>query len=252
IVRSLFSTHIRRGQIFVPIHWNDQVASDARIGAVVNPVVDAVSGEPEFKHTPVMIQPFYGRWQGVLYLRHELQQAVDLNDAFTWWVKIQTPQAVRVEIVDRLHSDDVLNKLQNILPFDPIQDEWLIYQDQHLQTLHLVLIRHDRLMAAFYLAPRDFLPDREWVAGLFNRQRLSALQRRALLAGMPIGQGASQGALVCSCFKVGKNTIVNLIQSKNITDEKQVTACLKAGGNCGSCLPEIRGLIKQCQAERAV
>ena len=37
--------------------------------------------------------------------------------------------------------------------------------------------------------------------------------------------------------------------AKNITDEKQVTACLKAGGNCGSCLPEIRGLIKICQME---
>ena len=42
-----------RGSVFVPIHWNDQVASDARVGAVVNPAVDPVSGEPEFKHTPV-------------------------------------------------------------------------------------------------------------------------------------------------------------------------------------------------------
>ncbi len=45
-------------QIFAPIHWSDQFASDARIGKVVNPVVDAISGEPEFKHTPVMIHPF--------------------------------------------------------------------------------------------------------------------------------------------------------------------------------------------------
>ena len=43
--------------------------------------------------------------------------------------------------------------------------------------------------------------------------------------------------------------IENDNKSKNITDEKQVTACLKAGGNCGSCLPEIRGLIKACQME---
>ena len=105
-------------------------------------------------------------------------------------------------------------------------------------------------MAAFYLAPREFLPDREWLAGLFSRHRLSALHRRALLAGMPIGQANNEGALVCSCFKVGKNRIIETIKTKNITNEKQVTACLKAGGNCGSCLPEIRGLIKQCQSER--
>lgn len=249
IVRSLFSTHVRRGQIFVPIHWNDQVASDARVGVVVNPVVDAVSGEPEFKHTPVMIQPFYGRWQGVLYIRHAIHQAQSLDlTAFIWWVKIQTPQALRIEIVDRLHSDDVLDKLKKILSFDHTA-EWLVYEDRHLETLHVVVLQQDQLMAAFYLAPTDFLPDREWVSTLFTRHKISALHRRALLAGMPIGQSSSEGALVCSCFKVGKNRIIDAIKTKNITDEKQVTVCLKAGGNCGSCLPEIRGLIKQCQQE---
>ena len=29
-----------RGTVFVPIHWNAQFASDARVGALVNPVVD--------------------------------------------------------------------------------------------------------------------------------------------------------------------------------------------------------------------
>ena len=33
------------GAAFVPIHWNGQTASDARVGAVVNPEVDPVSGE---------------------------------------------------------------------------------------------------------------------------------------------------------------------------------------------------------------
>ncbi len=52
VLRAMVSDNIRRGQVFAPIHWNDQVASDARIGKIVNPVVDAISGEPEFKHTP--------------------------------------------------------------------------------------------------------------------------------------------------------------------------------------------------------
>ena len=72
VLRAQLSNDIRRGQVFAPIHWNDQVASDARIGKVVNPVVDAISGEPEFKHTPVMIQPFYTQWQGVFYVRDNL------------------------------------------------------------------------------------------------------------------------------------------------------------------------------------
>lgn len=252
VVRSLFSTHVRRGQIFVPIHWNDQVASDARIGAVVNPVVDPISGEPEFKHTPVVVQPFYVKWQGVCFIQQKFaDQAAALLKQMTWWTKIQTEQAVRIEIADRKPTHQVLNILKENLSFDSLDFEWLIYEDQHNQTLHCVILSDHQLVMAFYLAPKDFLPNRDWVAGLFTRQRLSALHRRALLAGMPIGASQHEGALVCSCFKVGKNRIIDTIKTKNITDEKQVTACLKAGGNCGSCLPEIRGLIKQCQLELA-
>jgi assimilatory nitrate reductase catalytic subunit len=54
---------IARGSVFVPIHWSGQTASDARVGALVNPVVDPVSGEPEFKHTPVRSNPSCVEWQ---------------------------------------------------------------------------------------------------------------------------------------------------------------------------------------------
>ena len=77
------------------------------------------------------------------------------------------------------------------------------------------------------------------------------MHRKALLAGQAMSMSNNDGPLVCSCFKVGKNKIIQTIKENNINNEKQVTACLKAGGNCGSCLPEIRGLIKSCQTEYA-
>ncbi|MFI4981146.1 MAG: molybdopterin oxidoreductase family protein, partial [Nevskiales bacterium] len=53
VARVNSSREQRRGNLFLPIHWSDANAADARAGALVNPVVDPVSGEPEFKHTPV-------------------------------------------------------------------------------------------------------------------------------------------------------------------------------------------------------
>ena len=38
-------------QLFVPIHWNDQYASSARVDTLVAPIIDAVSGQPEFKYS---------------------------------------------------------------------------------------------------------------------------------------------------------------------------------------------------------
>lgn len=63
---------IARGSIFVPIHWSNQSASDARIGTVVNPVVDPISGEPKFKHTPVRVEDFPFSWHGFVLSRNEV------------------------------------------------------------------------------------------------------------------------------------------------------------------------------------
>ena len=250
VLRVQFSQNMRRGQIFAPIHWNDQFASDARIGKVVNPVVDPISGEPEFKHTPVMIQPFYTQWQGVLYVREGFEQQIQtMIENTVWWSKIQTTQAIRYELADRRRFSDITGQIKSLLAFDDESFEWLNLEDQTAHISHSVVLQDGQLIASFYIAPAALLPDRDWVAGLFRRERLSALHRKALLAGQAMSMGNSEGPLVCSCFKVGKNRIIQTIKDKNITHEKQVTACLKAGGNCGSCLPEIRGLIKACQTE---
>ena len=250
VLRVILSDNIRRGQIFAPIHWNDQFASDARIGKVVNPVVDAISGEPEFKHTPVMIQPFYTQWQGVFYVRKGFEHIVKSPIENTvWWTKIQTAKAVRYELADRRRFTQTTEHLKQLLPFEDESFEWLNLEDQTAQISHSVVLQNGQLIASLYIAPKALLPDRDWVASLFKRERLSAMHRKALLAGQAMSMENNNGPLVCSCFKVGKNRIIETIKEKNITNEKQVTMCLKAGGNCGSCLPEIRGLIKACQLE---
>ena len=250
VLRATVSDDIRRGQVFAPIHWNDQVASDARIGKVVNPVVDAISGEPEFKHTPVIIHPFYSQWQGVFYVRQGFEKIVQSSIEDTvWWTKIMTAKATRYEVADRKKFTQTTEHLKELLPFQDESFEWLNIEDQTAHISHSVVLKDGHLIASLYIAPKALLPDRDWVASLFKRERLSAMHRKALLAGQPMSMTNNEGPLVCSCFKVGKNRIIETIKSKNITDEKQVTACLKAGGNCGSCLPEIRGLIKACQME---
>ena len=64
-----------------------------------------------------------------------------------------------------------------------------------------------------------------------------------------IEKGADSGLTVCSCFGVGSNTICNAIAAKGLQTVKEVTACVKAGGNCGSCVPEIKKLLVEMQAQ---
>ena len=252
VARIQCSGNMRRGQVFVPIHWTAQTASDARVGALVNPVVDPISGEPEFKHTPVRIEPFYVQWQGIAYSRFDL----DLTPV-AWWTQIKTQSAVRYELAGRQKIKTMHEHAKALLLSQPAlanlihsnQADWLEYSDQSSGIYHAAIIADNEIQACIYVAPRQLLPNREWIAGLFQKARLSSRDRMAILAGAPLGSTNDAGALVCSCFKVGKNTILKAIKEKNLTTPKQVTACVKAGGNCGSCVPEIRGLIATCQVE---
>ena len=49
-----------------------------------------------------------------------------------------------------------------------------------------------------------------------------------------------EGALVCSCFSVRVNTIVDAIQSQRLTSVDEIGDALQAGTNCGSCRAELR------------
>ena len=80
---------------------------------------------------------------------------------------------------------------------------------------------------------------------------MSEIDRVGLLVGMPVEKGADTGPTVCSCFGVGRNTICNAIVEKDLQTVAQVTSCLKAGGNCGSCVPEIKKILVQTRVEAA-
>lgn len=252
VARVQCSGKMRRKQVFVPIHWTAQTASDARVGALVNPVVDPISGEPEFKHTPVRIEPFHVYWHGVAYSRHKL----DLDNV-SWWTHVQTEAASRYEIAGRQRHQDIAVYAKNVLLNNPHTQlimaddsaDYLEYLDESAGIYHAAVVFQHQIQACIYIAPRELLPNREWLAGLFTKARLSSRDRMALLAGSALGNANDAGALVCSCFKVGKNTILNAIREKGLKTPKEVTACLKAGGNCGSCVPEIKGLIATCQIE---
>ena len=70
------------------------------VGAVVNPVVDPISGEPEFKHTPARVEPFPVEWYGVLYVRDDLSTAPVAPDV-TWWTRVRGDGFLRYEIAGR-------------------------------------------------------------------------------------------------------------------------------------------------------
>src|SRR5688500_2547281 len=55
VLEIVVTANQRRGSLFAPIHWSGETSSDGRVGALVHPIVDLVSGQPDAKATPVTI-----------------------------------------------------------------------------------------------------------------------------------------------------------------------------------------------------
>ncbi|WP_257287754.1 (2Fe-2S)-binding protein, partial [Endozoicomonas sp. SESOKO2] len=84
--------------------------------------------------------------------------------------------------------------------------------------------------------------DRVWLQAAFEKEDIPFSERWRLLAGIP-PKGEDTGKVVCACFGVGEKTICRVIEEEGFTDPVEVGQSLKAGTNCGSCIPEIRKLI---------
>ena len=50
--------------------------------------------------------------------------------------------------------------------------------------------------------------------------------------------------MICACFGVGLNTIRRAIASEKLASAEEIGKALRAGTNCGSCLPELRKIVQ--------
>ena len=64
--------------------------------------------------------------------------------------------------------------------------------------------------------------------------------------------GSDQGALVCSCFGVGRNPIAACARELGAAATAgEIGKRLKCGTNCGSCVPEIQVIIGEVAKKSA-
>jgi assimilatory nitrate reductase catalytic subunit len=99
-----------------------------------------------------------------------------------------------------------------------------------------------RLLAVLIVEPVGAsVPDLGWLAGCFKKDTLDPAERRAILACRD-AQQPDVGPIVCSCFQVGEKQIQTAIEN-GAGSVEALGESLRCGTNCGSCLPELKGLV---------
>ncbi len=244
ILRAKVTDTQRRGNVFAPIHWNEQFSKNARVGTLIAPFTDNYSGQPEFKHTPVYIEPYHAQWYGFILTQQELK----LPDEIEYWSKIRQNEGVWLYELASLKSlGNWTTWVQTHFGESP---DWLEFKDVARGRYRGAKMKGERLEFCIFINPTPQLPNRSGLVSLFNKD-LSLSERLSLLAGEVGKECSARGDIVCACFGVGKNTIIETIQKQGLTTPKQIGAAIKAGTNCGSCLPELKQLIEQALGKTA-
>jgi assimilatory nitrate reductase catalytic subunit len=192
-------------------------------------LVDPVSGQPGFKATPARLEKLTPEWRGFVIAR-------DLPDAIpaAYATRVRVPQGWLVEVAGD-GAPALLAKA--VLP----KGETIEVVDGARGGLRCVVIAGGRLVGGLLVAREGALPRREWLIAQLSEGE--AATRVELLAGRPAAPQADRGPMVCVCFDVGMNTIVEAIASQRLISLEAVGRALSAGTNCGSCRPAIQRLI---------
>ncbi len=242
-LRAVVTDDQQDGTIFAPIHWTDEIASHARVGALVNAKTDPFSGQPELKATPAKISPVSFPRSGFVMSRTRM--AFD-RESFWSWSAIDGGFACRME-TDR--SIEVLLETLKKLVDGPV--ETLQYQDEYLGIDRVALLRAGRVLAIVFLgSERGPTP---W-AGLLPAWTSEAIgegHRRMLLSGHLADGCAPRSATVCACFGIAGDVIENILAQPDGSVEN-VGRLTRAGTNCGSCVPDMRKIMQRLTANAPV
>jgi assimilatory nitrate reductase catalytic subunit len=237
ILKVAVSERQQRGMLFAPIHWSEETASTARVGAMVAPFTDPFSGQPENKATPASIVPYEYVFRGFALSRVPLK----LPD-HVWWARVTVAGGYGYLFADNADLARWQSWLRSVAGSDLAE-----YKDFGGGIYRAASFADEHIETCLFVGPAHDAGDWDVVKTLFAADRLSDDQRRMLLSGKSVDGLASAGPIVCACFGVGRTIIYSAIVAGAGT-AAEIGLQLKAGTNCGSCIPELKRLIAQTGA----
>ena len=259
-------------QSFIAMHWGEEYLSgrDAQgrlmtgVNALTVPAFCPKSKQPELKNAAVDIEAVQLPWRllGVAWMSEDRALAVreavkPLMGHFSFASCVpfgrEPHERGMVGVLFRgaatePASDAVLRQLEELLGVDG--PDVLRYHDRHQGQHRAMRLRRsdEGLKLEAFLLAGDVSAE-AWVRPLLQEELVADAYGRALLSpgAKPPVAVQSKGRQVCTCFNVTEPAIVETLGTcAGSADERlaQLQGQLKCGTNCGSCVPELRKLIK--------
>ncbi|MDT4824233.1 Nitrate reductase [compost metagenome] len=229
---------LRPGHAFLPMHWGSAYMAGQGVNALTNPAADPISRQPELKHSAVSAEPAGLAWQAAGWLQGD---GAALRARLAPWLRrfdyavvlpvgaggvrmrLAAPAAPQAELLDAMA--DALGLLGPDVAFD----------DPSRGLMRRVKVEQGALQG--FLLAGDLRAQEallSWAGGGAAPAGVAQL-----LMGRIAGAGRSR--TVCVCNGVSETAILAGIDRG--CDLAALKSTLGCGTGCGSCVPEIQGLI---------
>ncbi len=279
VVPAQASNTLQSTQVFMAMHWGSDVLSGrgnqdhplAGVNALTTSDFCATSKQPELKHAAVRVLKAELPWGliGMAWLPEEQlwnarKTLQNLMPSFSFTSCVPFSQAsalgegsARSGVLFRAADDQapasgVLEQIAACLGLN--RPGVVHYQDARRGQSRTALLsppegpEAQRHLTAFMLAGDT--QSAEWLkAVLYNQNPAQGFGRQLLQPSktppVPLAAAHKQ---VCSCWNVSEDAIVSSLRALRGESESkllQLQAELKCGTQCGSCVPELRRLVRQ-------
>jgi assimilatory nitrate reductase catalytic subunit len=275
------SAEIGLSQAFVAMHWGEEYLSGcsstgtplAGINALTSPAYCPTSKQPELKHTPVKILKAELPWSLLAMAWLPPETALAAHQAlkplmamfpFATCVPFSgnTPGEERSGILFRAAAhdapaDELIDRIEGLLGL--VGSDALRYADRRRgqrRVARLVRRADGNAGLEAFLLGGDTSAE-AWIGTLLREEIPAQTYGRLLLspgARAPVAV-QSRGQPVCTCFNVTDLAIRAELGRCSGTPEERLASlqgALKCGTNCGSCLPELKRMVRATPAETAV
>ncbi|MBM2324218.1 MULTISPECIES: nitrate reductase [Marivita] len=237
ILRARITDSVQPGHVFASIHWTGETAPSARIDAVIAAATDPVSGQPESKASVVSVTRFEPAWYGFAVSRDAMKPTSD------YWALSRTAQGYRAEMAGRAFVSDWVAEAKRLFGTQSAKVASVL--DPNRGIARIALHEDGVLIGALFVSPTPVSVMRDYLQTLPGQKALDALSGRSP-ADLP-----NPGPVLCACFGIGINTILDAIETEGLMTVDAIGEALSAGTNCGSCRPEISDLLLSVKTREA-
>jgi len=230
------------------MHWGRQFMNGLGANALMPADVDKTSKQPELKHTAVRVEKLDLPWQmTVMRTCHDLSlisQIRALLKHFGYatcglYGREQSMVVLRASHTEQPNTE-VIAQLDDLLGM--VEGTPMLNYDDAKRSVSKRTLAEDGQVTAMRLIGETLAAD--WLKQVMLEGHFSDELRKwalGLLSTPPTGQ-KSRRKIICNCYDVSENEIIETCEIG--ADLQRLQAKLKCGTKCGSCVPELKHLVK--------